>query len=67
MLNRAFSEQNLDLYAYHEVAVRLPGLINFQPEPDVTVGPGSSGHELFVERFPEQLWILRGPSSRARP
>jgi Uma2 family endonuclease len=51
MLNRAFSEQNLDLYAYHEVAVRLPGLINFQPEPDVTVGPGSSGHELFVERF----------------
>lgn len=28
-----------------------PGVINFQPEPDVVVAPGVSGHELYAERF----------------
>lgn len=65
ILNRAFSEQNLDLYAYHEVAVRLPGLINFQPEPDVVVGPGNSGHELFVERFLLVAEVLSPSNTRA--
>ena len=51
LLNRSFSSQRRDLYAYHEVAVRLPGVVNFQPEPDVVVVPGISGHELYAERF----------------
>ena len=33
VLNRAFAAQGSDLYAYHEIAIRLPGIVNFQPEP----------------------------------
>ena len=51
LLNRAFVAQRGDLYAYHEIAVRLPGVNNFQPEPDVVVVPGMSGYELFAEDF----------------
>jgi Uma2 family endonuclease len=51
LLNRAFVTQRRDLYAYHEIAVRLPGVNNFQPEPDVVVVPGMSGYELFAEDF----------------
>jgi Uma2 family endonuclease len=50
-LNREFVTQRRDLYAYHEIAVRLPGVNNFQPEPDVVVVPGMSGYELFAEDF----------------
>jgi Uma2 family endonuclease len=51
LLNREFVAQRRDLYAYHEIAVRLPGVNNFQPEPDVVVVPGMSGYELFAEDF----------------
>ena len=51
LLNREFVTQRRDLYAYHEIAVRLPGVNNFQPEPDVVVVPGMSGYELFAEDF----------------
>jgi Uma2 family endonuclease len=40
LLNAAFVAKNLDLYAFGEVGVRLPGVLDFQPEPDVTVVPG---------------------------
>jgi Uma2 family endonuclease len=65
ILNRAFSLQSLDLYAYHEVAVRLPGLVNFQPEPDVVVASGTSGYELFAEDFRLVAEILSPSNSRA--
>jgi Uma2 family endonuclease len=51
LLNREFVAQQRDLYAYHEIAVRLPGVNNFQPAPDVVVVPGMSGYELFAEDF----------------
>src|SRR4051812_24421000 len=51
LLNRCFAAQRRGLYAYHEIAVRLPGVTNFQPEPDVVVVPGVSGYELYAERF----------------
>ncbi|MEJ2378718.1 MAG: Uma2 family endonuclease [Pseudolabrys sp.] len=51
LLNRSFSTERRDLYAYHEIAIHLPGVINFQPEPDVVVAPGTSGHEVYAERF----------------
>lgn len=43
LLNRAFAAQRSDLYAYHEIAIRLPGVINFQPEPDVVVASAAAG------------------------
>jgi Uma2 family endonuclease len=65
LLNRAFSAQGHDLYAYHEIAVRLPGLVNFQPEPDVVVAPGTSGYELFAEDFRLVGEILSPSNTRA--
>ena len=49
LLNRAFSAQKLDLFAYHEIAIRLPGVFDFQPEPDVVVAPGPAGYELYAQ------------------
>ena len=49
LLNRALVAQGSDLFAYHETAIRLPGVVNFQPEPDVVVGPGIAGYELYAE------------------
>src|SRR5437588_1803488 len=49
LLNRAFATERSDLYAYHEIAIRLPGVVNFQPEPDVVVASGTAGYELFAE------------------
>ena len=51
LLNRAFASQNRSLFAYHEVAIRLPGVLNFQPEPDVIVTPTPPGYELYAEDF----------------
>jgi Uma2 family endonuclease len=51
LLNRAFDVQGRDLYAYHAIAIRLPGVTNFQPEPDVVVAPGTAGYELYADEF----------------
>jgi Uma2 family endonuclease len=37
LLNRALKAKGMDLYAFGDVGVRSPGLLNFQPEPDVVV------------------------------
>ncbi len=65
LLNRGFTAQSRDLYAYHEIAVRLPGVINFQPEPDVVVAPGTSGYELYAEDFRLVAEILSPSNTRA--
>jgi Uma2 family endonuclease len=65
LLNRAFAAQGRDLYAYHEIAIRLPGVINFQPEPDVVVAPGPAGYELFAEDFRLVAEILLPSNTRA--
>ena len=49
LLNRAFTAQGLDLLAYHEIAIRLPGVLNFQPEPDVVVAPAPAGYDLYTQ------------------
>ena len=51
LLNRAFAAQGSNLFAYHEFALRLPGVLNFQPEPDVVVAPGPAGPELYTQDF----------------
>jgi len=65
LLNRGFTSQNSDLYAYHEIAIRLPGVMNFQPEPDVVVAPGVAGYELFAEDFRLIAEILSPSNTRA--
>ena len=64
LLNRGFAAQRLDLYAYHEIAIRLPGVINFQPEPDVVVARGPAGYELYAEDFRLIAEILSPSNTR---
>src|SRR6476660_8830632 len=63
LFNRAFEAQGRDLRAYREIAIRLPGLANFQPEPDVVVAPGTAGYELYTDNFQLVAEIL-SPSNR---
>jgi Uma2 family endonuclease len=65
LLNRAFAAQRRDLFAYHAIAVRLPGVINFQPEPDVVVASAVAGYELFAEDFRLVAEILSPSNTRA--
>jgi Uma2 family endonuclease len=65
LLNRAFAAQGRSLFAYHEVAIRLPGVVNFQPEPDVVVAPGPPGYELYAEDFRLVAEILSPSNTRA--
>jgi Uma2 family endonuclease len=50
LLNAAFAAKDLDLYAYGEIGLRIPGVLDFQPEPDVTVVPGMPD-VYYVEHF----------------
>ena len=64
LLNRAFAAQGRNLLAYHEIAIRLPGVLNFQPEPDVVVAPGPAGYELYAEDFRLVAEILSPSNTR---
>jgi Uma2 family endonuclease len=66
LLNRAFVAHGRDLYAYHEIAIRLPGVVNFQPEPDVVVAPGTAGYELYAEQFRLIAEILSPSNTRTQ-
>ena len=65
LLNRLFIARDSELFAYHEIAIRLPGLNNFQPEPDVVVVPGTSGYELFANDFRLVAEILSPSNTRS--
>ena len=58
LFSRAFEAQGRD-----QIAIRLPGLANFQPEPDVVVAPGTTGYELYADNFQLVAEILL-PSNR---
>lgn len=64
VLNGAFAARGLDLFAYIGIGVRTPGLVNFQPEPDVVVLPGMAGYDLYAERFQLVAEILSPSNSR---
>ncbi len=64
VLNRAFAAQGHALYAYHEIAIRVPGVLNFQPEPDVVVAQDTAGYELYAEDFRLVAEILSPSNTR---
>jgi Uma2 family endonuclease len=65
LLNRSFAALGSDLYAYHEIAIRVPGVVNFQPEPDIVVAPGTAGYELYSEHF-RLIGEILSPSNTRR-
>jgi Uma2 family endonuclease len=65
LLNHAFVAQGFNLFAYREIAIRLPGILNFQPEPDVVVAPGPAGYELYAADFRLVAEILSPSNTRA--
>jgi hypothetical protein len=50
-LNAACAAQRLDVYAYVNVAVRIPGLQNIQLQPDVAAVPGVATDDYYSEQF----------------
>jgi Uma2 family endonuclease len=65
LLNRGFEAQGRQLFAYQEIAVRVPGVANFQPEPDVVVAPAPASFDLFVEDFRLIAEILSPSNTRS--
>jgi Uma2 family endonuclease len=51
LLNRAFEEQSLDLFAYIGTAVRVENNRHFQSQPDLVVIPGVASYEFYSEKF----------------
>ena len=66
VLDRALDAHERDLFAYPHVAIRLPGLSNFQPEPDVVVAPGTAGYDLYTRDSWLVAEILSPSNTRAR-
>jgi Uma2 family endonuclease len=63
LLNSAFAARHLDLFAYFDVGVRLPGVKNFQPQPNAVVVPGIAGYDFYSERFQLGAEVL-SPTNR---
>jgi Uma2 family endonuclease len=66
LLNRGFEAPGRDLFAYQEIAVRVPGVTNFQPEPDVVAAPAPATYDLFVEDFQLIAEILSPSNTRSQ-
>ena len=64
LLHAAFAARGLDLFAYTGLAVRTPGLRNFQPEPDVVALPGAASYDRYFEHFRLAVEILSPSNTR---
>jgi Uma2 family endonuclease len=64
LLNGAFADHHLDLFAYFDVGVRTTGVRNFQPQPDVVVVPGVAGYNLYSERYQLVAEVLSPTNAR---
>ena len=64
LLNDAFADHHLDLFAYFDVGVRTTGVRNFQPQPDVVVVPGVAGYNLYSERYQLVAEVLSPTNTR---
>jgi Uma2 family endonuclease len=65
LLNSAFAALNADLLAYQDVGIRVPGVRNFHPVPDVAVVPGLASYDLFSEHFRLVAEILSPSNTRS--
>jgi Uma2 family endonuclease len=64
LLNRALAARNLDLYAFADVGVQSPGVLNFQPEPDVVVAPGTVEDYYYSEHFQLAAEVISPSNTR---
>src|SRR6266566_2829301 len=64
LLNAASDARHIDLFAYVNVAVRNPGVRNFQPQPDVAVVPGVAGFDYYSECFQLAAEVLSPSNTR---
>jgi Uma2 family endonuclease len=51
LLNNHFRTTNNQLFADHESGVRVAGLDNFLPQPDIIAAPGLAGEEIYTTDF----------------
>jgi Uma2 family endonuclease len=51
LLKEALARKRLDLLVLNEIGVRVRGVSNFLPRPDVVVIPGIAGEEVYADRF----------------
>jgi Uma2 family endonuclease len=51
LLNDALEAHSPDLYAYRKTGVRIPGVIDFNPEPDVVVLPAEADYRYYADAF----------------
>jgi Uma2 family endonuclease len=56
--------RGLDLYAYHDIGVRIPGVTNFQPLQDVVVMRGVAGYEFYAQHFQLAAEVLSPSNTR---
>jgi Uma2 family endonuclease len=67
VLNSALKAKGLDLYAFGDVGVRSPGLLNFQPEPDVVVASGMVDEDYYYsESFQLAAEVLSPSNTRTQ-
>jgi Uma2 family endonuclease len=64
LLESAFVERGLDLFAHSDIGIRNIGLRNFQPVPDVVVLPGLPNYEPYSERYRLAAVVLSPSNTR---
>ena len=64
LLNCAFENQSLDLFAYIGTAVRVEDLRYFQSQPDVSVVPGVASYDFYSKKFQLAAEIMSPTNTR---
>ena len=64
LLESAFVERGLDLFAHIDIGIRNIGLKDFQPVPDVVVLPGIPSYEPYSERYRLAAEVLSPSNTR---
>ena len=64
LLESAFVERGLDLFAYIDIGIRNIGLKDFQSVPDVVVLPGIPSYDSYSERYRLAAEVLSPSNTR---
>jgi Uma2 family endonuclease len=51
LIKEALEAQGLDLLVLNQIGVRVPGVTDFLPRPDVVVFPGPASYQVYAEQF----------------